>query len=207
MGADRWVRPNHRHPGGRHCGQRGGRQRDGAGAALDRVGVQEWDTKGAVRRKYLEHYALGSPFEFDFAATPSGPYGSQRYDAFGRQLQTYDLDGTVTLKSVYHALSSDAWDAADLENGSHQGTPLTVATDGHGRTVSTTERFHQGNTIEERTTFTQYRPGGQPEVITRKRASTGAQSPAGSPTTRSAAWCSTSSRTRAKASRLTQTRI
>src|SRR5690606_14573993 len=129
--------------------------------------------KGAVRRKYLEFYTTSDPFDFDFGGAPPTYYGSQRYDAFGRQLQTYDLDGTVTLRSVYHALSTDAWDAADLEPGQHQGTYLSTAQDGHGRTAQTIERFRAGGVIEERITETQYLPTNQPEIITRRRGSTG----------------------------------
>src|SRR5690606_23029307 len=133
--------------------------------------------KGAVRRKYLEFYTTSDPFDFDFGGAPPTYYGSQRYDAFGRQLQTYDLDGTVTLRSVYHALSTDAWDAADLEPGQHQGTYLSTAQDGHGRTAQTTERFREGGVsggaVVERITHTQYLPTNQPEVITRQKGAGG----------------------------------
>jgi len=133
--------------------------------------ISEYDNKSAVRRKYLDFYWSGDPKAFPFATAPTSPYGRQRYDAFGRQLQTYDLDGTVTLASRYHSLSSDHWDAADLEPGPHQGTYASEAKDGHGRTVRTTERIHENGAIEARHVDTTYLPTGEPEVITRKRGS------------------------------------
>jgi hypothetical protein len=84
----------------------------------------DYDSKSAVQRKYLEHYWDGDPLAYPFENAPTTQYGRQRYDAFGRQVQTFDLDGTVTLQSVYHALGTDLWDAADLENGPHTGSYL-----------------------------------------------------------------------------------
>jgi RHS repeat-associated protein len=134
--------------------------------------LQEWDQKSAVRKKYLEFYTTGDPREFDFGAVPPTYYGRQRYDAFGRQLQTFDLDGTVTLQSRYHALSSDAFDAADLGPSPHAGTPLSTAKDGHGRTLQVVERFKEGATLVERITETAYLPTGEPEVIARRNGTT-----------------------------------
>jgi len=84
-------------------------------------------------------------------AAPSTPYGSQRYDAFGRQVQTFDVDGTMTLKSVYHALGTGLYDAADLSPGPHQGSYASTRSDGHGRAIAATERVHVNGAIEVRT--------------------------------------------------------
>ncbi len=143
---------------------------DGSSESVQRwiVGaLQEWDQKGAVRRQYIGFYTLEHPLSFNFGLRPLTPYGRQRYDAFGRAVQTYDLDGTVTLRSVYHALSTDAWDAADLQPGPHQGTYLTTAKDGHGRTLAVTERFKESGALVLRTTSSLFLPTGEPEVITR----------------------------------------
>src|SRR5690606_23375573 len=104
---------------------------------------------------------------------PATAYGRQRYDAFGRQVQTYDLDGTVTLQSAYHALSTDLWDAADLTPGPHHSTYASERKDGHGRTVAVTERFRAQGAIELREVHTRYLPTGEPEVITRVRVGQG----------------------------------
>jgi RHS repeat-associated protein len=134
--------------------------------------LSEWDQKSALRRKYLEFFYPGDPMTFNFGSKPNGPYGRQRYDAFGRQLQTFDLDGTVTLQSEYHALSTDLWDAADLEpGGTHAGSFASETKDGHGRTVETAERFRVEGSMETRYTRTQYLPTGEPEVIRRVRGS------------------------------------
>jgi RHS repeat-associated protein len=129
--------------------------------------IVDYDAKGAARRKYLAYFSSEQPAQFKVGATPVQPYGRQRYDAFGRQLQTSDLDGTVTLQSVYHALSTDLYDAADLEAGPHQGTYASSTKDGHGRAIATTERIHAGSALETRDVRTQYLPTGEPEVITR----------------------------------------
>ncbi len=56
----------------------------------------DYDAKSAVRRKYLAYYldfagASGTSVPFPFTAAPASSYGRQRYDAFGRQLETFDL--------------------------------------------------------------------------------------------------------------------
>jgi len=132
-------------------------------------GVQTFDAKSAVSRKYLDYFSDTALEQPPFANVPTSAYGRQRYDAFGRQVQTFDLDGTVTLQSVYHALSSDLYDAADLQNGPHQGSYASTRSDGHGRTVAITERIHVGGSMEAREVRTQYLATGEPEVITRVR--------------------------------------
>jgi RHS repeat-associated protein len=132
-------------------------------------GLVTHDAKGAVQRKHVEYFYDGSPQTFSLAAAPSTPYGSQRYDAFGRAIQTFDLDGTMTLKTVYHALSTDLWDAADSSPGPHAGTYASARKDGHGRAVQATERAHAGGQIQERHIITEFNPAGQAEVIRRRK--------------------------------------
>src|SRR5690606_6758739 len=101
----------------------------------------EYDNKSEVRRKYVGLYwNVYDALSYPFGSVPWTLYGRQRYDAFGRQVHTFDLDGTVTLQSVYHALSTDLWDAADLKNGVHHNSYASDQKDGHGRTIQTTER-------------------------------------------------------------------
>ncbi|MBK8997997.1 MAG: RHS repeat-associated core domain-containing protein [Myxococcales bacterium] len=144
----------------------------GDGAQWVASGQVVFDGKGALQRKYLESYYAGTAKAFPFAVVPSTPYGTQTYDAFGRQITTTDLDGTVTLYSSYHALSTDMWDAADLSPGPHQGTFASERKDGHGRTRATLERFHEGATLRTRETLTQYLPTGEPQAITRQLVGT-----------------------------------
>jgi len=132
-------------------------------------GLTEYDNKSAPRRAYRAWFYSGDPTKFDLKGTPPSKYGRQRYDAFGRQVESYGLDGKVTLASLYHALSSDVWDAADLTIGAHYGTPASIRKDGHGRTVATTERIHVGTGIESREIRTQYLPTGEAVVISRVR--------------------------------------
>jgi RHS repeat-associated protein len=132
-------------------------------------GLTDYDAKGAARRSYLAWFYGGTPETFSLSSVPPTRYGRKRYDAFGRGLQSYGLDGATTLFNVYHALSSDAWDAADLAPGPHHGTPASQRKDGHGRTVAVTERAHVGSSIEERHIVTTYLPTGEVAKITRVR--------------------------------------
>ncbi|HEY5958994.1 MAG TPA: hypothetical protein VIV60_20685, partial [Polyangiaceae bacterium] len=140
----------------------------GDGAQWVVSGLVTHDAKGAVQRKYIEYFFEGAAETFAIASAPATPYGSQRYDAFGRAVQTFDLDGTMTLRTVYHALGSDLWDAADLSTGPHASTYASERKDGHGRSIRATERAHTGNSVEMRHVLTSYSPTGQPEVITRR---------------------------------------
>jgi RHS repeat-associated protein len=132
-------------------------------------GLTDYDAKGTARKAYLAWFYGGTPETFALSSVPPTRYGRKRYDAFGRGLQTFGLDGATTLFNVYHALSSDAWDAADLAPGPHYGTPASERKDGHGRTIAVTERVHAGSSIEERLIQTQYLATGEVAKITRVR--------------------------------------
>ncbi|MGE0325729.1 MAG: toxin TcdB middle/N-terminal domain-containing protein, partial [Polyangiaceae bacterium] len=135
-------------------------------------GYVEYDKKGAVSRKHLPKFWDGEAKNFDPEAAPGTPFGRVEYDAFGRDLRLYDLDDTQTLRKVYHALSSDAWDAADFDSaGPHAGTYATSVSDGQGRGVLGIERFKEDGTLIERQTRTTYLPTGEPISITRSSAS------------------------------------
>ena len=129
----------------------------------------EWDQKSAVAKKYMPFFWTGNGNSFDYSGQPTTEYGRQRYDAFGRQVQTFDLDGTITLQSRYHALSTDLWDAADLTPGQHQHSYASERKDGHGRTIQTTERFRAHGAMEVRHVQTEYLPTGEPLSLTRVR--------------------------------------
>jgi RHS repeat-associated protein len=141
---------------------------DGGSWTVD--GLTDYDRKGAKSRGYLSYFWSGDGGAFPLAAASFTPFTRQRYDAFGRAVQSYGLDGSVTLKSVYHAMSTDAWDAADLEPGPHHGTFATTRADGHGRTASAIERVHQGSQVEAHEVKTTYLPTGEPLVIARLRS-------------------------------------
>jgi RHS repeat-associated protein len=134
-------------------------------------GLTDYDQRGAVQRAYLAWFYSGSAASFPLNIAPTTKSSRQRYDAFGRVLERYSLDGTLALRNVYHALSQDTYDAADLSNGPHAGTYATTRQDGHGRVVAMTERVHAGMSLEARQTSTTYLPSGEPIVITRQRGS------------------------------------
>ena len=116
-------------------------------------------------------FYTGEPEQFPLTTVAQTTYSTQRYDAFGRQVETTQLDGIVSLRTRYHALSTDMFDAGDLQPGPYQGTPASGQKDGHGRVVRTTERVKVGGTIEERYVDTTYLPSGEVKTITRRRGS------------------------------------
>lgn len=130
-------------------------------------GNVDYDKKGAARRGYLAEFWSGDAGSYPLSQTPSTAYVSQRYDAFGRQAEKWGLDGAVLLRTKYHALSADAWDAADIGPGPHQGTYASTRKDGHGRAVEVIERVHVGATIEARHTETTYLDTSEPLLIKR----------------------------------------
>ncbi len=133
-------------------------------------GLTDYDQKGAARRKYLAWQYDGDPLAYDLSKPTTTAYGQQRYDAFGRAVETIGLDGTITLRTKYHALSADAWDAEDIGPGIHQGTYASEQKDGHGRVVKTTERVRgAGGTLEERHVLFDHLPTGEVTAITRQR--------------------------------------
>jgi RHS repeat-associated protein len=146
-----------------------------AGDAGDWIvsGLTEYDKKNTPRRAFLPWFWSGNPQQFPLNTLPPSKYTTERYDAFGRQLETHGLDGATTLRTVRHGLTVDAWDAADLGIGPHTGTPMTVRRDGHGRTVSAIERLHVGQMIDTHETRASYLPTGEPEVITRAHPNSG----------------------------------
>ncbi len=146
-------------------------QGDPSGGGGDWVvsGLTDYDAKGAMRRAFRAWFWSGDPRAFPVGSPAPTRYGSKRYDAFGRDLQSFNLDGTITVANVYHALSTDTWDAADLSPGPHYGTPPSVTTDGHGRTTIETERIQDGAALEARETRSTYLPTGEVETVTRVR--------------------------------------
>ena len=134
-------------------------------------GLTDYDSKGAVRRKYLAWEYDGSPASYDLSTPAATSYRSQSYDAFGRPTIAVDLDqATVTLQSRYHALSVDGWDAENLNTaGAHYGTYASEQKDGHGRVITTTERVGVVSGVEARYVESQYLPSGELVAITRRR--------------------------------------
>ncbi len=135
-------------------------------------GIVDFDAKGAPFRAYESFFYTGAPQSFALNVAPTSGSTSQQYDAFGRAIATYGLDGGQKIANVYHALSRDVWDAEDLSPGSHQGTFATVAADGHGRTVRTTERIRVSGVLEERHMLRDFLPTGEvTRVVVRRSGS------------------------------------
>ncbi len=133
-------------------------------------GVVHFDAKGAPRRAFETFFHTGVAASFSLGTTPTTDFTSQRYDAFGRVVEAFGLDGQAKVRSYFHALSRDVWDAEDLAAGVHQGTYATVTADGHGRPVRTTERIRVSGVVEERSVLREYLPAGEVSRIIHRRA-------------------------------------
>ncbi len=143
-------------------------------------GVFELDRRGSVRRSYQPSWFAGDPGALtDALARPSlTPASQSRYDAFGRVVATIAEDGAATL-TVHHALSFDVHDPLDLASDSaFRDTPLTVRSDGHGRTIDKVLRNRQPGTdaLEIYRLFIHYRADGG--IVRVERAQTKKDAPA-----------------------------
>ncbi len=141
-----------------------------AGDAADWIesGITDFDARGASYLAYRSAFYSGNPSDHPLRPAAGTTFARVRRDAFGRTVEAFGFDEAKTLAKVYHALSTDAWDAADMEQaGPHENTPATVRTDGHGRTVSTIERVKGSGGVEQHETAIAYAPTGEPLVITR----------------------------------------
>lgn len=130
--------------------------------------------KGLPARTYEPNFGQGSLDVFDGTAAPPAAFTEQRFDPFGRVLEAAGLDGKLVRRNVYHALSSDAWDATDIypqpQPGPAPNSPSSKFVDGHGREVDVIDRVREGGSIAEVHTTTVYLPTGEPVQITRARA-------------------------------------
>ncbi|MFZ5862307.1 MAG: hypothetical protein ACOYXR_05655, partial [Nitrospirota bacterium] len=143
-----------------------------AGSAIE-AGVVTFDAKGAAARAYQPIFVNAQATDPLPTRAPPTPYVATIYDAFGRAKDVYHVapgENILTLHNDYHALCSDAWDAADKSQGgdpSHADTYASTCVDGHGRTTCTTERIRKNNALEQHDVCTRYLPSGEPEAITR----------------------------------------
>lgn len=124
-------------------------------------GVVDYDAKGAPARAYENWFHTGAANTFSLSSGPTTDSSRQQYDAFGRPIAQYGLDGQLESRTDYHALSQDVWDPEDLTPGPHQSTFSTVGADGHGRSVRTAERIRVGGVLQAREMLREYLPSGE----------------------------------------------
>jgi RHS repeat-associated protein len=135
------------------------------------LGLADFDSRGRAIRAYEPWFWDGDPARFSFAVRPTTKHEVRDYDGFGRLVARHAVDGSLVERSVYHPLSIDAWDAADLATGSpHYGTYATRASDGHGRSVRSVERIVQDGALQAIETRAEYLPTGEVARIVRARA-------------------------------------
>ncbi|MBN1653113.1 MAG: hypothetical protein JXA30_04985, partial [Deltaproteobacteria bacterium] len=116
-----------------------------------------------------EQYLLNPPL-CPNSADLGCDFTTARYDAFGRQVDTYKHDGTLVLHTDYHALSTDYYDAGDSGSGVHSGTYATHISDGFGRGAKQIERIRVNGQLEERILINAYLPTGEVERVVQQKA-------------------------------------
>jgi RHS repeat-associated protein len=133
-------------------------------------GYVTYDAKGNVARSYDATFYTGT-VAAALAGPPAGtPYTSQQFTAFGLPSSSYGFDHVVNAMTIYHAMSTDAYDEADILATVHQGTYSTKVSDGHGRQVQTIRRIKNGSTLEQHLMLSSYLPTGEVASITQRRS-------------------------------------
>jgi RHS repeat-associated protein len=137
-------------------------------------GLTQYDSKGNARASFLPWFSNAAPNAYPLADPPATASTQHVYDAFQREYRTIDTAGGVSQEVHFHALSTDLWDAADLNPaGAHYGTYATKAKDGLGRDVSLIERIRLNGAIAANETRTDYLPTGEASRITRTGGAAG----------------------------------
>jgi RHS repeat-associated protein len=136
-------------------------------------GRVERDAKGAVFRAYEPVFGDENPI-LTGLRVPASAYTEHEHDAFGREVRRRDRTGDVVEETRYHALASDAWDAADLDPAHPQyGTYNTTLLDGHGRPIVTAIRERRDGVLDVEETRTEYLPSGETLLVDRVHAGSG----------------------------------
>ena len=146
----------------------------GDGGAWVVQGLTDYDAKGAPRRAFRPWFwgdEGADPAHYPLSDAVQTSYGRQRYDAFGRAIQSFGLDGAVISRTAHRPLCTDVWDAADIGPGPHQGTFASACQDGLGRAIRATERIAVQGKLEERHTLSSFLPSGEVVAVTRRRGS------------------------------------
>jgi RHS repeat-associated protein len=131
----------------------------------------DYDAQGGIFHVHRPWFWTGDPQSFPLGSAPTRAAVKQK-DAFDREVDVHDADGSWAKHVVFHAISQDVWDAGHL--GDVPGASyVTVTQDGHGRAITTLERFASGGVMDARLTQVSYLPTGEPFVFTRSHATGG----------------------------------
>ncbi len=140
----------------------------GDGGTLLAQGLNVYDAKGNVIRAYEPFFYSGNPLAMNLGDTPPSPSITMGYDALGRLVDRHAQDGTYVLHTDYRGFLQDTWDAADLTPAHPQhDTYVTTQMDGHGRSLSVTERERVAGNVISRTTEQEYLSSGEVDLIRR----------------------------------------
>ncbi|WP_394850975.1 hypothetical protein LZC95_16085 [Pendulispora brunnea] len=128
----------------------------------------ERNNRGFVVRTFQPYFAPVDPAS---ATPPAGISPSTRtvYDPFGRVTDTFGLANEPRSKLLYHALSQESYDAADLVQGATPHPTRTVQ-DGHGRTRLAFRTTNQNGTADTISTETTYLPTGEVKAVRRSHS-------------------------------------
>jgi RHS repeat-associated protein len=141
------------------------------------------DATGQVKKTYEPFFSSYAASSSSLPKAGSTAANTFTHDAFGRTVETFQLNGNPESKVVFHALTTESYDATDLAGGTPHA--LTTTRDGHGRTTETSQATasggSEGYSSDVIVSSATYLPTG--EVVTLTRSDSG-----GTPYTRSMAY-------------------
>ena len=102
--------------------------------------------RGEPKESFRPWFYQGDPATYSISAPEGEREFVASYDFMSRRTRlTRSADAHVVDQRFYHALSTDIWDAENIQGAaSHQGMFSTVEHDGHGRTTRTVKRSDSG---------------------------------------------------------------
>src|SRR5215472_6184175 len=116
---------------------------------------------GLVYQTFRPWWYTGDPTAYPIGV-PKQPLNGYSYDSFGRLTSVFDSNTVRVGKTIYHALSKDLYDGAQLQTtGPHAGAFTTASRDGHGRLTGVSKQIKSGNTTDQILTKWSYLSTGE----------------------------------------------
>jgi len=134
-------------------------------------GIIDRNAKGLGIRAYEPRFLANEGMSAPIGQwSQGGRFSSQRYDTFGRVVETTGLDGAKSSRVVHHPLSADAYDALDDQVGGPRfGTYSTQVFDGFGRSRESVTRVIVNGQLELHRVRLDYLPSGETERVVQSR--------------------------------------
>ena len=136
-------------------------------------GLAERDKMGLPKKRYLPFFSSYEPTTSTLPTVGSEAAVKVEYDSFGRIDKAFQPDGSQASRHIYHAITEETYDAIDISSADPH--PLSVAVDGHGRVISTSQSTNVGGSggasFDVLTTKLTYLPTGELVTLLRSHSS------------------------------------